>query len=123
MPRRALESLTEPMYYVLMAFRARPMCGIDVMSYIQQKTHGQVLLGPATLYTILGKFEKEGYLRETAVDGRKRTYQITPAGLDAFDAELDRLKRCILDAETEGEETHERYGPQTGLALSPVPGL
>jgi len=123
MPRRALESLTEPMYYVLMAFRSGPMCGIDVMSYIEHKTGGEVLLGPATLYTILGKFEKEGLLREIQVDGRKRTYEITEAGRSAFDQEVLRLKRCILDAETEGGEAHERTFLPTGMALSPVPGV
>ena len=34
-------------------------------------------MGPTTLYTILGKFEAEQYIQETAVEGRKRTYAIT----------------------------------------------
>ena len=38
-------------------------------------------MGPATLYTILGKFEAEQYIQETAVEGRKRTYAITEKGL------------------------------------------
>ena len=30
MPKKAMESLTESMFYVLMAFLALPMCGIEV---------------------------------------------------------------------------------------------
>lgn len=98
MPRKPLEELTESMFYLLLAFCKGPMCGIDAANAIEQMTQGHVRLGPATLYTILAKFEKEGYLVETAVEGRKRTYCITQKGLDAYRAELDRLTRCINDA-------------------------
>ena len=63
--------------------------------------------GPATLYTILAKFEKEKYIRETAVDGRKRTYAITEKGLAAYDAELLRLRRCLTDAERQSANAKE----------------
>ena len=62
---------------------------------------------PATLYTILAKFEKEKYIRETAVDGRKRTYAITEKGLAAYDAELLRLRRCLTDAERQSAQAKE----------------
>ena len=48
-------------------------------------------------------FEKEGLIEETAVSGRKRTYAITRKGLDAYHEELDRLRACILDAETQDD--------------------
>ena len=98
MPRKPLEELTESMFYLLLAFCKGPMCGIDAASYIEQTTGGRVRLGPATLYTILGKFEKEGYLKEIEVAGRKRTYCITQKGLEAYKAEVDRLTRCVNDA-------------------------
>ncbi len=75
MPKHALETLTETMFYILMALQKRPMCGIDASVYIEEKTKGRVKLGPATLYTILRKFEKEKYIEETEVEGRKRTYR------------------------------------------------
>ena len=64
MPKKAMEILTESMFYVLMAFSKRPMCGIDVADYIEKQTKGRILIGPATLYTILAKFEKEKYIKE-----------------------------------------------------------
>lgn len=107
MPKKALENLTESMFYVLMAFDRQPMCGIDVANFVEQKTGGAVRVGPATLYTILGKFEKEKWIEELIVDGRKRTYQITDKGLAAYREEIARLRRCVADAESEGGEQDE----------------
>lgn len=99
MPKKSMDILTESMFYVLMALVSNPMCGIDIADFIDRRTGGRLLIGPATLYTILGKFEKEKYIRETKVEGRKRTYEITGKGADAYRAELNRLKQCVLDAE------------------------
>ena len=99
MPKKSMEVLTETMFYCLMALSRCPMCGIDIAAYVDGKTRGRVQLGPATLYTILGKFEKEGLIAETEVQGRKRTYAITRKGLDAYNGELARLRLCIADAE------------------------
>ncbi len=99
MPKKSMDILTESMFYVLMALQSGPMCGIDIAQFIENRTNGRVLMGPATLYTILGKFEKEKFIRETKVEGRKRTYEITGKGADAYRQELLRLKQCVLDAE------------------------
>lgn len=100
MPKQALDTLTESMFYVLMALYRGEKCGIDIAAWIEQKTAGRCRLGPATLYTILAKFEKEKYIRETHVEGRKRTYAITDQGRQAFRDEYDRLHRCMEDAST-----------------------
>ena len=98
MPKKSMESLTETMFYVLMAFCKGAMCGIDVADYIEKQTKGRILIGPATLYTILAKFEKEKYIKEIQVEGRKRTYEITEKGLTAYKEEVERLKQCVEDA-------------------------
>lgn len=99
MPKKAMDILTESMFYVLMALRTGPMCGIDIADFIEKRTKGRLRIGPATLYTILGKFQKEGYIQEVFVQGRKRTYEITTAGMQAYAEELTRLKQCVADAE------------------------
>lgn len=99
MPKKAMDILTESMFYVLMALNAGPKCGIEIARFIEQRTRERLRMGPATLYTILGKFEKEKYIQETDVDGRKRTYAITAKGSDAYRQELQRLKQCVFDAE------------------------
>ena len=99
MPKKAMDILTESMFYVLMALCQEDMCGADAAAFVETRTRGRVLLGPATLYTILGKFEKEKYIKEIQIEGRKRTYRITDKGRKAFAEELDRLRQCVSDAE------------------------
>ena len=121
MPKKAMETLTESMFYVLMAFAKRSMCGIEVSEFIERKTKGRIAMGPATLYTILGKFEQEKYIREIEVVGRKRTYCITQKGHDAYSEEVARLKQCILDAEGADDYEREESGEMLpSAALSPV---
>ena len=89
--------LTEPMFYVLMSFLKRDMCGTEITEFVARKTRDRVRLGPGTLYTLLGKFQEEGLIQETEVDGRKRTGK----GRAVFQEELDRLRACLNDAEEE----------------------
>ena len=93
--------LTEPMYYVLMSFLRQDMCGTEITEFVDRKTRGRVNLGPGTLYTLLARFLDEGLIRETQVDGRRRTYRITPKGRAAFQEELERLRACTADGEEE----------------------
>ena len=93
--------LTEPMFYVLMSFLRRDMCGTEITDFVERRTRGRVRLGPGTLYTLLAKFQDEGFIQETEVDGRKRTYRLTDQGRQAYHEELDRLRACVLDGEEE----------------------
>lgn len=93
--------MTEPMFYVLMSFLKRDMCGTEITEFVARKTQDRVRLGPGTLYTLLGKFQEEGLIQETEVDGRKRTYRLTGKGRAVFQEELDRLRACLNDAEEE----------------------
>ena len=95
--------MTEPMYYVLMSFLRREMCGTEVTEFVDRKTKGRVRLGPGTLYTLLARFQDEGLLAETSVDGRKRTYKLTDKGRAAFEEELARLRACVNDGSEEEE--------------------
>ena len=99
MPKKAMDILTESMFYVLLALMQGEMCGTDAAAFVEERTRGRVILGPATLYTVLGKFEKEKYIQEVRVEGRKRTYRITDKGRKAFEEELARLRQCVRDAE------------------------
>ena len=55
MPRKTLDSLSEPMFYVLMALQKQPLCGADIAQWVSARTEKRIVLGPGTLYTILGK--------------------------------------------------------------------
>ena len=84
-----------------MSFLRGPMGGNDTTEFVERKTNGRVRLGPGTQYTLRGKFQEEGLIRETEIQGRKRSYQITDAGRAAFQEELARLRTCVEDGEEE----------------------
>ena len=123
MPKQALESLTESMFYLLMALTQGERCGTEITAFAAEITAGRVKIGPATLYTLLGKFEKEGLIAETSVLGCKRYYQITPAGRAAYTAECTRLQLCLQNAALPGKELddHDQSTLQTPLAAHPLP--
>lgn len=102
MSKQQLELLTESMFYVLMSFLDGEKCGIEIAEFVAATTKGRVTIGPGTLYTILGKYEKAGYIIETKVAGRKRTYALSQAGKEAYVAEVNRLKQVLKDVERMG---------------------
>ena len=55
MPKQALESLTESMFYLLMALTQDERCGTEITAFAAEITAGRVKIGPATLYTLLGQ--------------------------------------------------------------------
>ena len=101
MAKEPLKVLTESMFYVLLSLLRQERCGTEIVQFVDDTTAGRVPLGPGTLYTILAKFQEEGLIRETAVEGRKRTYAITDRGRALFRQELSRLKLCVADGERE----------------------
>jgi len=103
MGKEPLKNLTESMFYVLLSLLRQERCGIEIVQYVGEMTAGRVTLGPGTLYTILAKFEDEALIRETAVEGRRRTYAITDKGRAMFRQELTRLQLCVADGMREEE--------------------
>ena len=58
MGRKILETLTESMFYVLMALLRQARCGTEIADFVAARTKSRVRLGPGTLYTILAEFEE-----------------------------------------------------------------
>ena len=96
MAREKFKTLTEQMYYVLLALQEEH-CGVDVMEVVRDMTHNRIKLGPGTLYALLGDFEREGLIRETGFNGSKRSYQITEAGRERVKQEHERHMLLISD--------------------------
>ena len=108
MARKAMETLSETMFYTLMAFTAGEMCGTEAAEYARRLTDGRVHMGPGTLYTILANFQSEGLIEKRREEGRRITYGITERGRAVYAAELERLRLCLRDAEQAEGENHER---------------
>lgn len=98
MAREQLQNLTEPMYYILLAL-VEERHGYEIMQTIEQFTDGRVVVGPGTLYALLARFQKEGFIKLVSEDGRKKTYILTAEGKDVLEEEISRLKQLIKDGE------------------------
>ena len=107
MARQPLKSLTESMFYVLLALWRQERCGTEIAAYVRQLTEGRVALGPGTLYAILGKFQKEELIRESWSQGRMRVYRITENGRALFRREMENMRRCVDDGQREMREVEE----------------
>ena len=96
MAREQFQTLTEPMYYILLAL-TEECCGVDIMEKVKSISHGRVVVGPGTLYAMLAKFEENGVIKLTASEGRRKSYVITDKGRDMLKEEYNRLKTMVED--------------------------
>ena len=105
MAREKFQTLTEQMFYILLCLQ-RECCGVDVMDQVSRMTEGRVVIGPGTLYSLLESFQQEGFIQETRVEGRRRSYQITVKGRLRLEEEVRRLRRQTEDYVKFGKEAH-----------------
>ena len=106
MARKQFQTLSEPMYYILLSLTSE-CCGVDIMKKVEEISKGRISVGPGTLYTLLGKIESSGMIKETAVEGRKRSYIITKDGYEALKEEYIRLKSMVDEGKNYMGENYE----------------
>lgn len=99
MARDKYQTLTEQMFYTLICLNEE-LCGVDIMKRVEDLTNGRVIIGPGTLYSLLDNFTKEGFIRETKVENRKKSYEITNRGMEILEREYNRLIQLKMDYES-----------------------
>jgi DNA-binding PadR family transcriptional regulator len=82
--------LTDSMYYILLSL-IEPLHGYGIKQKIADLSHGEIEIGPASLYTILKKL----VTRDLIVllddnENRKKTYQISESGRDLLKLDIER---------------------------------
>ena len=90
MPREKFHTLTEQMFYVLLCLR-KECYGMDILDQVPAMTQGRVRVGSGTLYNLLEQFSQAGMIRETKVEGRRRSYLLTDKGQEALAREYQRI--------------------------------
>ena len=98
MPREKFKTLTEQMFYILLCLKEE-CCGMDILDKVPEMTAKRVNVGSGTLYNLLEQFLAEEMIRETKVEGRKRSYIITEKGSQRLREEYDRIKAQAEDYE------------------------
>ena len=96
MPRAKFQTLTEQMFYVLLCL-TNECYGMDILDQVPAMTGGRVNVGSGTLYNLLEQFLEEGFIRETKVEGRRRSYILTDKGADMLEKEYQRIQAQAVD--------------------------
>ena len=64
---------------------------MDMLDQVPAMTDGRVSVGSGTLYNLLEQFLEAGMIRETRVEGRRRSYILTDYGRETLDREFRRI--------------------------------
>ena len=88
--------MTEAMYYILLSL-LKPGHGYGMMQRIRELSGGRLEMGPGTLYGVLSRMNREGWIVLTGEEGRRKTYAITEDGKAALLSEYQRLKSMVSD--------------------------
>ena len=96
MPRAKFHTLTEQMFYVLLCLK-NECYGMDILDKVPAMTANRVNVGSGTLYNLLEQFLAEGFIRETKVEGRRRSYILTDKGREMLDKEYERIQAQAMD--------------------------
>ena len=88
--------MTEAAYYILLAL-TKPIHGYGMMQRIKELSGGRIAMGPGTLYGVLTRMNKDGWIELTEEDGRRKNYTITNKGRQALQTEYSRLKMLVND--------------------------
>ena len=84
------------MFYTLLCLKDE-CYGMDILDRVPAMTNGRVNVGSGTLYTLLEQFLEAEMIRETKVEGRRRSYILSEKGKEMLEKECIRLKAIELD--------------------------
>lgn len=113
MARIKFQTLTEQMFYILLCLKEE-CYGMDILDRVPAMTERRVNVGSGTLYNLLEQFLEAGMIRETKVEGRRRSYLLTDKGKEMLEKEYARLNAQVMDYRRmfgEGEHNEEQEIP------------
>jgi DNA-binding PadR family transcriptional regulator len=91
-----MTSRPDPGFLVMVSLLDGPRHGYAIAEDIQTLTGARP--GPGTLYGAISRLERQGLIRALAGDGRRRPYELTPAGEADVRRELGQLESVVQAA-------------------------
>ena len=108
-PPEDLLPLTSAVFHILLALSDRERHGYAIMAEVVAQTHGQLRMGPGTLYGTIKRMLAAGLIevadeRPAAKedDERRIYYRLTAAGRKVAAAESRRLSQLVRVATSKG---------------------
>lgn len=94
MARDQFQTLTEPMYFILLAL-GKIRNGAEITSWVSQITNRRINLAPGTLYALLAQFLENDLIKRVEIDKKGKYYKITDEGKKLLEEEAQRLRLLI----------------------------
>lgn len=92
-------ALTEVTFVIMLSLYT-PNHGYGIMKFVEEKSHGRLILGAGSLYGAIKTLEERNWIMPVDDgNGRKKEYIITKIGKEIAQAELTRLKELSSIAE------------------------
>jgi DNA-binding PadR family transcriptional regulator len=97
--------LTPAMFHILLALADKERHGYDIMREVDERSEGQMRLGPGTLYGSIKRMLRDGLIEELDErpapeldDERRRYYRLSKLGYRVIVAEAERLEKLVKSA-------------------------
>ncbi|MFB0917901.1 MAG: helix-turn-helix transcriptional regulator [Clostridiaceae bacterium] len=106
MARDPLQTLSEPMFYLLLSLREEKS-GAEIFQYISDLTDNRIKMGPGTLYALLARFVDDELIYISSTNGKRKNYKLTDEGRLQLEQEFERLKQLVDDYRKVSKESPE----------------
>ncbi|HOB87642.1 MAG TPA: PadR family transcriptional regulator [Bacillota bacterium] len=90
--------MSETMFYILFSLQEERH-GYAIMQHVKELTGGRIILGAGTVYSTIGKLERDGLIKAVSEENRRKTYLITEAGNRILREEAARIAELYQHAE------------------------
>ena len=98
--KRIYVPMTESGFYILFCLQ-QPQHGYGISQQVRQMTGGELVIGAGTMYGSLSKMEKDGLIRPTREEDKRKFYRATELGLQVLAIEMLRIERLYQNSKGE----------------------
>lgn len=98
--KRVYIPMTETGFYILYCLQNEAH-GYNIIQKVRQITKGEIIIGAGTMYGSLSKMEKDGLIRFTKEEEKRKFYIITEMGTEILAIELNRIERLYKNSRGE----------------------
>lgn len=96
MARDQFQTLTEPMYFTLLAL-GKVRNGAEITFWVSQITGGRIKLPPGTLYALLAQFLENDLIKRVEMEKKGKYYILTNEGRNLLAEEVQRLRLLLAN--------------------------
>jgi len=98
--------LSLPVTHILLALADGALHGYAIKQAVEERSAGEIRLGPGTLYEAIQRLEDAGYIEEESArddpgngqEAQRRYYRLTPDGWSVLRTEIRHLARMVDEA-------------------------